>query len=103
MRPRPGTCVGAAPSFFWADIIILLDREIGIGAAAAIDTGTARALTEILDRDCVQPRHDFLLERLYQWRDDTVAEIGAGIQIFAVFIFDALSHAHNVANGNTPP
>src|SRR5215831_13900383 len=108
MRPRPGARAAAASGFGCADMKFLLkpcewggslDCEIGGDAACAIYTGAARALAKVFNSDGVQPRHDFLLQRLYQRSDDKVGEVRAWIDCFVV-IFGAFGDANDLAYRN---
>src|SRR4029077_17551057 len=74
------------------------DREIGGVAAAAIDADGACPLAQILDGDRVQPRHHFILQRLYQRRNDAYAEFRTRIDGLAFLVLEAFGDAHHIAD-----
>src|SRR5438045_7880353 len=99
MRPRPGFgLVGTRIS-----CEVFLYREIGRSGGGVIDTFGAGTAAEILDRNAIDARHEFLLQRMNQRRDNTGAEIGGRLRFLRLAILDAFRYTHNIADRDAPP
>ena len=72
-----------------------------LASASASHADMTGALAEILDRDRIQPLHQFFLQGGDKGRDDALAQVGARRLLFLV-ILDAFGHPHHIADRDAP-